>query len=110
MQIVFSSEVTFEQGVEFSGQTPLLTGLRAFVNGLPPRLPQIVAPPRFFILIGGRLSIALMHFFCAPVPFVSKHLYSIPPHSLRKISSHPFLHLGAKFPTYLVSTAISTIG
>ena len=61
MQIMFSIDVELEQGEVKSGQTPSLFGLTASVKGMPPRLPQIIRPPKSFIVIGSCASKDSMH-------------------------------------------------
>ena len=53
MQIVFSIDVTLEQGEVEVGQIPSPFGLIASSKGCPPRLPQIVNPPKSIIVIDG---------------------------------------------------------
>ena len=52
-QIVFSGDVTFEQGTVDGGHTPSLFGLMVSTNGFPSRRPQIVTPSSSVIKIAG---------------------------------------------------------
>ena len=48
-QIVFSGDVTFEQGTVFLGHSPFRFGLTVSTNDLPLRLPQMVVPYKLLI-------------------------------------------------------------
>ena len=56
MQIVFSFDVRLEQGEVEVGHNPSLFGLIASTKGSPPRLPQIMTPPKSIIVIEGCAS------------------------------------------------------
>ena len=88
MQIVFSIDVELEQGEVKSGQTPSLFGLIASMKGLPPRLPQIMTPPKSRIVIDSTASTNLVHVLLFPFLEYYRHSSLIPPHFLVNIISH----------------------
>ena len=89
MHIVFSLDVTLEQGEVVVGQAPSLFGLNAVSKGRPPRLPQIITPPKSIIVIGGCASTLLTHVrvFAPLLLLYLKHSVYIPPHCLEKTGS-----------------------
>ena len=101
---MFSAEVESEQGTVFSGQDPSLIGLITSVKGLPPRLPQILTPPRSDITIGATFSTFELHLLFFPTYLEFKHFSSMPPHFLIKTGSHSSSH------SLLVTTFISMNG
>ena len=91
MQIVFSIDVTLEQDEVEVGQIPSVSGLIASKKGRPPRLPQIMTPPKSIIVMGGCASTLLVHvrLFALLLFLYAKHFVSMPPHCLEKTGSQP---------------------